>query len=1054
MPPLDPGLRTSLEKAVLAAREASERAANAALDTLAVRREPFTSLSADQRKLRNALRARARQLGGGKMDSGFPLLVEEVAYEQWHRMLFARFLAENGLLIHPSGGSVTLEDCSELAAEEGEPDAWEMAARYASGMLPGIFRLDDPSTQVRFAPEGRLALEGILAGLPQAVFTADDGLGWVYQFWQSKRKKAVSSSGQKIERLDLAAYSQLFTEHYMVQFLLQNSLGAWWAARHPESPLVKEFSYLRYREDGTPAAGTFGGWPERAADVTVMDPCCGSGHFLLEAFHMLRRMRIEEDGIGEVDAADAVLRDNLFGLEIDPRCVQIAAFTLALAAWKAGGYRPLPALNLACSGIPVSGQLEEWTKLAGDDADLRHTFEQLHQIFRNAPDLGSLINPADVPVRDRMFAADFSKVGPILERALTKQRVADDPVAAVFGEAAKATARATELLARGYTLVATNVPYLARGKQGEALKEFIERRHPEAKADLATAFLERCRAFSGNAGTYALVTPQNWLFLGSYRKLRETFLREQSWQLVARLGPGAFETISGEVVNVALVLFANHRPAAGQALRGLDASAPRTAREKADMLRAAPLETAQQAAQLTNPDARIALLVSSGGLLLSEYASAYIGLHVGDWGAYRRGFWEVPELGAAWSKIQNAISQSSLYAGREHILYWPAAGRMHKSNPNARVQGTPAWGNRGIAISLMDKLPATIYMGELFRNGVAALIPRNPDHFEAIWAYCSSSEFHDDVRHIDQKLYVTCGTLVKVPFDLERWQKAAEETGSLPDPYSSDPTQWLFKGDPADSTDPLQVAVARLLGYRWPQQELDHLGPLADGDRIVPLPAVAGKVSAAERLRALLAVAFGDAWSPALQERLLAQAGFGRKGLDLWLRDGFFEQHCKLFHQRPFIWQIWDGRKDGFSALLNYHALDAAHLGKLIYTYLGDWIRTQRAGSEAGVAGADGRLVAAIDLQKKLEAIREGEQPLDIYVRWKPLERQPIGWEPDLDDGVRLNIRPFVKAGVLRSRVNVNWNKDRGLNPDGSERLNDAHLKLADKLAARKAAGR
>jgi hypothetical protein len=229
---------------------------------------------------------------------------------------------------------------------------------------------------------------------------------------------------------------------------------------------------------------------------------------------------------------------------------------------------------------------------------------------------------------------------------------------------------------------------------------------------------------------------------------------------------------------------------------------------------------------------------------------------------------------------------------------------------------------------------------------------------------------------------------------------------------------------------------------------------VGEADGIVPLPAVAGKESAAERLRIFLAVAFGDAWSPALQDRLLAQAGFAGKGLDLWLRDGFFEQHCKLFDQRPFIWHIWDGRKDGFSALLNYHALDASHLGKLIYTYLGDWIRTQRAGSEAGIAGADGRLVAAIDLQKKLEAIREGEDPFDIFVRWKPLERQPIGWEPDLDDGVRLNIRPFAKAGVLRSRVNVNWNKDRGLNPNGSERLNDTHLKLVGKLAARKAAGR
>ena len=185
-------------------------------------------------------------------------------------------------------------------------------------MLPGIFPFDDPSGQVTFAPEGRAALEVILSTLPSPVFTSDDGLGWVYQFWQSKKKKEVSGSGRKIEKLDLAAYSQLFTEDYMVRFLLENSLGAWWAARHPYSPLVKSFKYLRFRDDGAAAAGSFPGWPERAADVTVMDPCCGSGHFLLVAFEMLRRMRIEEEGLGETEAADAVLRDNLFGLEIDP----------------------------------------------------------------------------------------------------------------------------------------------------------------------------------------------------------------------------------------------------------------------------------------------------------------------------------------------------------------------------------------------------------------------------------------------------------------------------------------------------------------------------------------------------------------------------------------------------------------------------------------------------------------------------------------------------------------------------------------------------------------
>ena len=337
MASLDSTLRNALEKAVVAAREDAEVAARAALGILAVN-DPraFATLTGEQRALRNALRAKARQLGSGNHEAGFTLLIEEVAYVHWHRMLFARFLAENDLLMHPAGVAVTLEECEELAADAGDPDPWATAARYAGRMLPGIFPADDPSGQVALAPEGRAALVAILNTLLSPVFTSDDGLGWVYQFWQSKKKREVSSSGRRIEKLDLAAYSQLFTEDYMVRFLLENSLGAWWAARHPDSGLVKGFKYLRFRDDGAPAAGMFSGWPQRAAEVTVMDPCCGSGHFLVVAFEMVRRMRMEEEGLSEVEAADAVLRDNLFGLEIDPRCVQIAAFALALTAWKVG----------------------------------------------------------------------------------------------------------------------------------------------------------------------------------------------------------------------------------------------------------------------------------------------------------------------------------------------------------------------------------------------------------------------------------------------------------------------------------------------------------------------------------------------------------------------------------------------------------------------------------------------------------------------------------------------------------------------------------------------
>jgi len=227
MPPLSSNLRNKLENTVIAARDAAEEAAWAALQRLAVGKAKLPShLTPQQRELRRKLRARGKQLGDKRhknAEQDIHHLARECAYEHWHQMLFARFLAENQLLMHPDGVAVSLEECEELAAEEGT-DGWTLAARYASRMLPQIFRPDDPLLAVAFAPEDRQALEKLLADLPQDVFQAEDSLGWVYQFWQTKRKKEVNDSGEKIGADGLPAVTQLFTEDYMVKFLLHNTL--------------------------------------------------------------------------------------------------------------------------------------------------------------------------------------------------------------------------------------------------------------------------------------------------------------------------------------------------------------------------------------------------------------------------------------------------------------------------------------------------------------------------------------------------------------------------------------------------------------------------------------------------------------------------------------------------------------------------------------------------------------------------------------------------------------------------------------------------------------
>jgi hypothetical protein len=453
-----------------------------------------------------------------------------------------------------------------------------------------------------------------------------------------------------------------------------------------------------------------------------MDPCCGSGHFLVRAFHMLRRMRMEEEGLNPAAAADAVLRDNLFGLEIDPRCTQIAAFALALEAWKVGdgrrpGFRPLPLPNIACSGIPVQGQLETWLKLAGNDARLHSALERLYYLFKNAPDLGSLINPADVPLNERMFTADYEQAAPLLERALAKEKNTDDPTASVFGTAAEGTARAARLLAGKYTLIATNVPYLGRGKQSEIVKSFCEKFYPLSINDLAFSFLERCITFSAPRSTIAVVVPQSWLFLGTYKKLREKVLKSQTVVTVARLGPGAFETISGHVVNVALSILKIGPPQNNHTIRGIDVSDMTRPDEKAKLLRNKELSSTLQLQQLLNPDARVAFENNQTVKLLLNHVDSYEGIGTGDLERFSRYGWEVSISNLDWVALRGTTEKTASHAGLNKVILWQdgkgALVQLADIFDSRPTRGYRAWEKRGIAINRMGDLLAELYNGEI-----------------------------------------------------------------------------------------------------------------------------------------------------------------------------------------------------------------------------------------------------------------------------------------------------------------------------------------------------
>ena len=1134
---LDKALRKKLEYTVVKARDIVEVAVVEVLRRLGVSEAQAPSyLTEEERTLRNQLRAHARQLGDtlndGKQET--ECLVNEMAYAHWHRMLFARFLEQNNLLMF-EGTSVTLDECSELAEEEQDcKDGWELAGRLAQKMLPQIFRVDSPVFAVKLSINHINELEALISALNPATYQAQDSLGWCYQFWQTKKKDQVNKSGVKIGAQELSPVTQLFTEPYMVSFLLDNALGAWWAnkrltqddlTRANNEQELRELAaipgvpleYLRFtqQEDESgnkgiwqPAAGGFEKWPEHLAELKTLDPCCGSGHFLVAVFLMFIPMRMQLEGLSAKEAVDAVLRDNIHGLELDQRCVELAVFALALEAWRypnAGGYRVLPELQLACSGMSIVEAQKEWKDLAKGDEALTEAISWMEDTFKDAPTLGSLIDPT------KALKQGQTSPWELLQTALMNKTTAS--VEAKIS--AKGLAKSAMIASCRYHWVITNVPYLGRSKQDEKLQSFCDLFYSESKNELATVFLERSLAVSHNSGVVQTVIPLNWLLQSRVKSFRKLILDNVAIKSIVKLGTGAFETISGEVVNIALVTINNEYDAKNQ-IMSLVASDSRNTLVKSSMLKSSDISFVSQKSQLGNPDYRISLDESSAFELLDINSHSYQGIKTSDDMQFVQYCWESNKLLMGWEFYKGSAlsTENPFYDGMSNIiLFENGSGRMRnlassqEKDRKRDLQGSSAWNRLGVAINSMTTLRSSLYMGQKFDTSIGVIIPKSNHEILAIYAYCSAPEYVEEVRKIEQRIHVTNSTMVKVPFDKEFWTQVAQEKypNGLPLPFSNDPTQWIFHGHPCASViwdeevkttaigklrqddSVLQVAVARLLGYQWPA-ELDpemELAPemrevmkknadfsgLIDDDGIVCIPAVRGEKNAAKRLEAILVAAYGKEWNNNVDSQLLKAVK--AKDWESWLRDKFFEQHSKMFQHRPFIWQIWDGEKDGFSALVNYHKLDYKGLERLIYTYLDDWISSQKCDVADGVDGADIRLTAAENLKIHLKAILAGEKGLDIFVRWKPLTEQPIGWNPDLNDGVRLNIRPFMSAkdvgkkgagaGVLRAKPNVHWKKDRGTDVASAswfdlgleyggkqgDRINEHHLSLAEKKAAR-----
>ena len=416
--------------------------------------------------------------------------------------------------------------------------------------MPFLFQRIDDYTEL-LMPDDLLSSSSVLADMREAMPASAckdvEVIGWLYQFYISDKKDDVFARLKKNEKVtpeNIPAATQLFTPHWIVRYLVENSLGRLWLLNHPESKLADSMEYYI-----KPAADNDDSdylKVERPEDLKICDPACGSGHMLTYAFDLLYAI-YEEQGYGAAEIPSLILTHNLYGIEIDERAGELAAFALTMKArdrhrrFFNTGVRPnICVLELISFD---DDELDEYMDFIGRDlftADLEETLRQ----FDEVDNFGSLIRPALIDVTEILKQLEATDVSGQLFLGNTHQKVLK-------------LLKQAEYLSPQYHVVVANPPYMGGRNMNSNLSSWAKKNYPNSNVDLFAMFIERSLDFVQSQGLVAMITMQSWMFLSSFREFREQLLDQTTITSMAHLGARAFDSIGGEVVQTTAFVLSN-----------------------------------------------------------------------------------------------------------------------------------------------------------------------------------------------------------------------------------------------------------------------------------------------------------------------------------------------------------------------------------------------------------------------------------------------------------------------------------------------------------------
>lgn len=568
------------------ARRQLMNAVQARLDAALV---PNSDAQVDNPRAFDFLQREIGQAGGGV--EGRRHVVERYAYRWFNRIIAFRYMDVHGFTGTPVVSPAGLTSTNGLpevlaAAKRGEYDSRVFSLRMndkakerIEGLLSGSILADDPQglayglllqSECRFwnrnlpfmfesvgkeagrvdellMPADLLAEGSVLRNAVEVMTPEDCGvddpsgnveiIGWLYQYYISERKNEVMDGFKKNHKAgahEIPAATQLFTPDWIVRYLVQNTVGRLWMQSHPDSQLYKNWDYYIQPSKDDSAGNEDILNIQAPEDLTVCDPACGSGHMLTYAFDLLHEI-YEEEGYAPSDIPGLILKHNLYGMEIDERAASLAAFALTMKARSRSRrfFRKQvePNIQRIAPIAFTEGEVAELNDLYQVNLD-----SAVWNTYAKADVYGSLIQPSQE-------LADLAASMPEDEDSVS---TLFDPL--LRGRAEEVFTQ-TKYLACKYAAVVANPPYMGAKNMSGELKQFVQDRYEDGKADLFAAFIMRNRQFLRHSAMLGMITMQSWMFLSSFEDLRRNLLASSSMETMTHLGTGAFDSIGGEVVS-------------------------------------------------------------------------------------------------------------------------------------------------------------------------------------------------------------------------------------------------------------------------------------------------------------------------------------------------------------------------------------------------------------------------------------------------------------------------------------------------------------------------